>query len=1054
MRRFVIGAVLFVFLAGLQMALNAQVVGARLEGVLKDSTNAVIPGATVTLTNGETGISRTAVSDSQGRYVFNNVTPAPYDLSCSVPGFKGLRHQGIILTVGAEVNLDLTLEVGAVSEQVTVTEEAPLVDTQSGTVAGVVEQKAIRDLPLNGRSFADLVQLQPGVMTTRAASSAMTSGVGTKMSLGGARPHQMGFLLDGADLMTRNNTTPSGASGIMLGVDAIQEFRVSTSSTDAQFGRNSGGVVSAVTKSGTNGFHGTAFEFLRNSRLDARRFFDVGVPPAFKRNQFGGTLGGRIRRDRTFFFVSYEGLRQSLGSTSSDSVPNADARMGKLPTSTVQVVPAVKPYLDLYPLPNGPEQGGGVARYSWSGKNITRQDSFVTRFDHQLSSKDSLMIRVFFDDSGLVNPSSLGLVNGLTDTRIQSYVASYSRILSAAAVNDFRFAFQRERDSVTDTTVPGMDALGFIPGLGFGNLNPGGITAIGTNSSGPQYWSQNSFQEIDNAVISRGSHSMKFGGLVQRFQYNSLNVGRLRGQFIFPTLASFLTATPNRFEAGYINAGIRGIRQWMFGMYFQDDWRLSSRLTVNLGLRYEFTTVGKEVNGRNSQLRHQTDPQVTLGEPWWINPSLKNFAPRAGFAYDVTGDGKTSIRGGFGLYHDQLLSFYYRDEMDRILPYTQRFLLVTPTTPSIPFPNAIQLFSSVIGKYQLSDPNMFPELMPYEPNQPYTVQFSFTVQRQLSPNVSFMVGYLGSRSRNNWMGINWNICPPTSIINGQKFFAANCQRVNPNFAAVFQGRMDGTGNYNSLQLQLKQRLSHGVDFNAVYQWSKIMDQISGRAGSTDFGNATSFLMDPEDPGRDYARAAFDIRHYLTASLTYELPGRSGGVLGRVLGGWRVSSLTSYSSGEPVNVANSFDRATPIQVYGNQERPNLVTGGKSNTIDGVTAGCTGVNKAGQKLGKADLWFDPCQFALQPAGFFGNLGRNTVQGPNLITEDLALLKDFQIKEAQKVEFRWELFNAFNHANFGMPANTIFQSATGVNPNAGRITTLRSSSRQMQFALKIIF
>lgn len=1043
MRRCFAGMVLWIGVLGFQPALMAQLVGAKLQGVVTDETKAVVPGATVTVTNAETGISRTATSDQQGRYAFSNLSPARYDLTCSVSGFKTTRREGITLTVGGEVAADLILEVGGVAEQVTVTGEAPLVETQSGTVAGVVEQKAIRDLPLNGRSFADLIQLQPGVITTRAATSSMLSGVGGKMSLGGARPHQMGFLLDGADMMTRNNTDPSGASGIMLGVDAIQEFRVSTSSTSAEFGRNSGGVVSAVTKSGTNNLHGTAFEFLRNNALDARNFFDKGSPPHFQRNQFGGTLGGPIRKDKTFIFGSYEGLRQLLGLSNVDSVPNVNGHQGILPSGTVQIAPGVKPYLDLYPLPNGPDLGGGLGRYFSSSRNTTRQDSFIVRLDHQLSSTDSLMGRVFFDDSSLTSPystgtiSSLGLVKNFTNSRIQSYVLNYSKVVTLATVNDFRITFQRERDAVTDSVAPGMNSLEFIPGKGFGVLTQNAFSSIQTNSSGPQYWAQNSYQYIDDAVMTRGLHSMKFGGLAQRFQYNSLNVGRLRGEYQFPTLANFLQGITSRYEAGYINEGVRGIRQWLLGMYFQDDWKVASRLSLNLGIRYEFTTVGREVNGRMSQLRHQTDPQVTLGNPWWINPSMKNFAPRVGFAYDVMGDGKTSIRGGFGVYYDQLLSFYYRDEADRILPYTQRFLVVSATTPNIPFPNAIRLFN--VGATELSNPVSFPELMPYEPNQPYTMQYSFTVQRQVNPNLSFMVGYLGSQSRHNSMGVNWNTCPPTSIINGQKFFAPGCQRINPNFAAVFQLLMDGTANYNSLQLQVKKRVSRGLDFNLVYQWARTMDNISGRAGSTDFGNVTSFLMDPQDPGRDYGRAAFDIRHYLTANLTYELPGSHfHGLPGRVLGGWRLSSLTSYSSGEPFNVANGFDRAQPVQVYGFQERPNVAPGKSNNPY----------------IGSPDRWFDRSAFELQPAGFFGNLGRNTVQGPNLMTEDLSVLKDIAIREAQKIEFRWEVFNIFNRANFGTPTNTVFLNATTINANAGKVTNTRTSSRQMQFALKFIF
>jgi hypothetical protein len=336
------------------------------------------------------------------------------------------------------------------------------------------------------------------------------------------------------------------------------------------------------------------------------------------------------------------------------------------------------------------------------------------------------------------------------------------------------------------------------------------------------------------------------------------------------------------------------------------------------------------------------------------------------------------------------------------------------------------------------------------------MQYNFTVQRQLAPNLSLMVGYMGSQSRNNSRNVNWNTCLPAGTVDGQPFFATNCARRNPNFAVVFQHLFDAAANYNSLQVALRKRYSHGFNFDMIYQYARTMDEMSGIGGSTDFGNITSFSMDPENARRDYGRAAFDIRHYLTFNTSYEIPYHRAGLLRAVLGGWRISSLTIYSGGEPFSAVNNFDRSgAQVMIFGNQERPNLAPGGNNNPVSGVSAGCTGV-PAGRKLGTPDLWFDPCQLALQPAGFFGNLGRNTLQGPNLITEDLGLLKDFSLGEARKLEFRWEVFNLFNKANFDLNSTTfrIFLNATTRNPNAGQFTGTRTPSRQMQVALKFIF
>ena len=684
-------------------------------------------------------------------------------------------------------------------------------------------------------------------------------------------------------------------------------------------------------------------------------------------------------------------------------------------------------------------------RSYWSKPQTIKQDDYTLRVDHQLSDVDTLMGRVFLDDSHLTNyplgsTGSLGMMGVLDNGRTQSYVVDYKRIFGSTTVNDFRAAFNRSALFLDDDIPSSLNPLEYVPGRGYGLLNQNGFSSISSQATNPRFWIQNGYQYIDDAVIAHGRHTLKLGFMSERIQLNAYSVARYRGEYQFTSLQQFLLGVPSRLEVGWPNSGTRGLRQWMIGMYFQDDLKATSRLSLNLGLRYEFTNAPTEAAGRISTLRNRSDTDVTVGYPWWNNPSLKNFGPRIGFAYDVSGNGKTSIRGGFGIFFDQLLTIYYRDSNSRMLPFISRFAVTPTEVPGgvIPFPNGYTLFKP--GPV-LHDSSVELDLAtPFHPSQPLSMQFNLTVQRQLAPSLSLMVGYMGSQSRHNSRNVAWNGCKPAGYVNGNDpFFAPGCRRQNPNFGVIFQHQLDANANYNSLQVALRKRYSHGLNFDFIYQYAKTMDQMSGIAGSTDFQN-TSFSMDPENGRRDYARAAFDIRQYLTVNATYEIPYSGNGFLARqALRGWRFSSLTTVSSGEAFTAANGFDRSGAlIQIFGLQERPNLAPGASNNPI----------------LGSPDKWFDPTAFELQPAGRLGNLGRNTLQGPNLITEDLAVLKDFSIGEHRKLEFRWELFNILNRANFDGPNFTVFLNATTRNPNAGLITGTRTSSRQMQLGLKFIF
>jgi hypothetical protein len=424
----------------------------------------------------------------------------------------------------------------------------------------------------------------------------------------------------------------------------------------------------------------------------------------------------------------------------------------------------------------------------------------------------------------------------------------------------------------------------------------------------------------------------------------------------------------------------------------------------------------------------------------------------------VGGDGKTAIRGGAGIFYDQLWALYWRDSLNRILPWQVRVAKLRADITrefglaKIPFPNAISLYDITTEK--LSDPGAFLELMNYEPHQPYTMQYNFTINRQLTPSMSMLIGYMGAQSRNQSRNVNGNPAAPAGVdANGERYWIPNSPRMNPNIGIVLWREFDGTSNYNSLQLGVLKQLAQGFTFKSNYQYSRTMDQQSGIAGSSDFSNTTSNTMDPFDRKRDYSRAAFDIRHYFVVSGLYEVPTAGMTGLSRAaFGGWKVSSIFTYSGGEPLTAANSFDRTgAGIQVYGNQDRPSLAAGASTNPL---LENRRELNANGQIR-----WFDPQAFVLQPAGYNGNVGRMTIQGPDFMTMDFSLAKDFAITESKHVAFRWELFNMFNRANFDLPNRTIFTGAGtnnlgARNSNAGRITGTRGTARQMQFALKFVF
>lgn len=1021
-------------------AARAQTVGASIQGIVTDSTGAVVPNAQVLVRNIATGASQDLQSDAVGRYHVPLLPPGEYEVRISAPGFQGVMRSGIRLAVGQNAVVDVALQPGPVATEVNVQADVASINVTSAALSGLVGDKQIRDLPLNGRSFQQLALLQPGVSAALAAGNDVVGGRTPKISINGARPEQNNFLLDGTDINNVYNKTPGSVGGVLLGVEAVLEFQVLTNAYSAEFGRSSGGIINAVTRSGTNEFHGSLFEFLRNSTLDAKNFFDAPnqpIPP-FKRNQFGGTLGGPIVRNKTFFFATYEGLIERLGITGVTAVPDSNARQGILPNRTVPLHPAIPAYLQtLFPLPNGRSLGGGAAEYLFSRSQPTDEHFVQGRIDHHLSARDTLFGRYTFDN-GNVNRQPITkppIVFTKEHSRNQYFTLEHQRTFSSALLNTVQLGFSRstqEADNQRTIAIP--PSLSWVPGEPFGFLTISGlVTEMAGDFRLPRLDRLNNFQLGDTLFLTRGRHAARFGFQGQRLQFNQNTVSQRGGIVNFDNLENFLQGIAASVDValpGLVDP-VRGYRQSLFAFFAQDDVRLKPNLTLNLGLRYEFITVPTEVNGKISNLRGVTDSQLIVGDPWHANPSLRNFAPRVGLAWDPFGTGKTSVRAGFGIFFDEILPKYYFFSGSLNPPFTTRTSILRP-----PFPNVVANFNpNAPVRAQLQTVN-------FDLQSPYVMQYNLSIQRALPGNWDVTLAYAGSRG-NHLLRLGDANLAPEIIVNGQKVYQPQLGRRNPNFTGIWQRVTDAQSFYNSFQLGVLKRLSYGLRAQVSYTFSRSVDDSSG-INSQDFDNVVQYGLDWWDRTIDRGLSAFHAKHNLTFNWTYDLPfARSlAGLGGAILKGWQLNNITTIRSGHPFTVRLGFNRSGNLNTtsFSAHERPNLRPGASNNSI----------------LGRPDRYWDINAFELPPPNQRGNLGRNTIIGPGLVSVDISLAKSFAWGDGRTVQFRAEVFNLPNHPNFAVPSGRIAftNAASAVAPDWGRITSTVTTSRQIQFGLKLTF
>ena len=1034
----------------------SQVSTGTISGTVTDSTGAMVPDAQIVVLNEETGASRKMATDASGRYIVPLLNPGSYRVTATREGFQTEVRTGIALTVGREAVVDLSLVTGAISQTVEVKGEAPLVESTTASLGSLVDDRTICELPLNGRSYDQLALLQPGVVLTspgQTGGAPFAFGTGKRFSVGGQRSTSNTFLLDGTMINDQANGTPGGSAGTNLGVDTILEFKIFTSAFKAEFGHSMGSVTSAITRSGTNTFHGTAFEYFRNSVLDARNFFDTGSsPPSFRRNQFGGVLGGPIRKDKTFFFVGYEGLRQGLATTLIAIVPNAAARQGILPTGKVPVSPAMVPYLNLYPLPNDRDFGDGTGEFISAPLVPTNEDNVMARVDHQLTSRTNIFGRYTFDTDSVSAQQSIPSVSLDQKSRRQYSTVQTNSTLSAVAVNSFRFAFNRSHsiyNPIISSSVP--PELSIVPGQPLGALSIGGLITSGSRAlaslgspssgSGIRYWAYNIFEWGDDFSYVVGRHTLKAGADIQRVRDNTASGNYLRGSYTFSSFQNFLAGIPSNLQAAAPLGVLPNweLRQTVLGFYAQDDYTVNSRLTLNLGLRWEAATDPVDARGQASVLPSPTATAMTPSSSYF-NTGKKNFEPRLGLAWRLDARGKTVLRIGAGVYHNQILPWTYALNILNPPAYGR----YSATNP--PFPNGYQ----ILKPGALLAVSTFTHLE----KTPTDQQYNFSIQQQLSKSTMVQIAYAGNRAEHLETERESDTTVPT-FTNGNlnnPFYPANTPRLNPAFAGILALEMNGNSRYNSVTITLKRQSSSGFQGQIFYTYSKSMDENSGLSNS-DSLRSPQAVLNPFDIARDWGRADFDATHNMVANFSYALPFHAGSRLaGALVNGWTLDGIGTFSSGLPftARLAASVSRDQSSALT---ERPNLNPGFSPNPSSGTSAGCPGF-AARSPVGTVNNWYDPCAFSLPAAGTYGNLGRNTVIGPGIADVDLALEKSFTLRERMNATLKVEMFNVLNHANFGLPNTNALATNGTASPSAGLITYTTTSSRQLQFALRIGF
>jgi len=978
------------------LPLSAQ--DASLTGTVKDAQGAVIAGAGATLTNRDTGVAQTGKSDSEGNYAFPVVKPGTYTLKVEQKGFQAFVQNGIVLAVDSRARADANLQVGEASTAVTVAEAAVGVQTESSSLGSVVENKQIAEMPLNGRFFLDLALLQAGTTvpsTNNRTFLAVPSGIGMSgINASGTREDSTNYLFDGINLsdMVQNQIT------FQPNIDMVQEFKVQTNAFSAEYGRNAGIIINAVSKSGSNSLHGTGYEFIRNQRFDAKNYFDPAGPIIpFNRNIFGYSIGGPVKKNQTFFFTSYEGRRAHETASLKTQVPSVAQR------ATV-TNPIIQKLLTLVPTAT---DSTGTFFVGPTGRNRTL-NQFTGRVDHTFSVHDFLYGSFISNHDQRTEPTLQGNnLPGYGDFRpAKRYLLSvgYTHMFTPTITNELRAGLNRVLIAFNQSYLGKPSDFGITSPSGVfpeveisGGMFFGGITGF------PQGRGDTTFHYGDTLSWVKGKHTFKFGGEFRRFRNNNFN-GGTGGVILFSNLAGFLAGTPTQTTETAL-AATPALRVNAFGGFAQDDYKVTRNLTLNLGIRWEYNGPPSEKYNRLAVFNTATDSVIRVGTNGVERPYQRQFTafgPRFGFAWDPTGKSKTVIRGGVGIYYDQ--------------PVTN---LVSNLGSNPPFSQSVNITSGIV----LANPFNAPAgsgsaLSAVDPNFRYgrVLSYNFNVQREFLGTV-FQAAYVGSQGRHLRITGDLN-----QGIGGVRPFKG--------FSAITVNESVSNSTYNGMWLSAERRLSRNFSLNTSFTWSHSIDNNS-------VGSSNAQVQNFYNIAAERASSDFDARLRYVLSGIYLLPFKGGHnpFLTRVVEGWSLSPILNLQSGSPFSPIVAVVDTSSLETF---DRPNVVAGASLSVPHP----------------SPNLFFNTAAFTRPAAGTFGNAGRNILTAPGFQDIDLAAAKNTLIKERVSLQFRAEAFNLFNHPNFGQPGNS-FTAAT-----FGQITATRTtrgdlgSSRQLQLGLKLIF
>jgi hypothetical protein len=1072
MNRFMLGQfvpVVVMLLANGQLA-HAQPPSGTIRGVVRDASAAVMPGVTVSARNLDTGAVRTATTDTSGTYQILSIAAGDYEVQAAVQGFRTSTRNRISVTVGAAVAVNFDLALGDIEQRVTVSADAPQVNTIDASLGGLIGEREVRELPLNGRDWLQLTTLQAGVTAGIGQQSAAAfsnsraaRGNGLALSISGNRPTGNVFLVDGLVVNDFANASPGSGLNVNLGVEAVREFRILTNEYTAEYGRSTGGVVSAVFKSGTNEFHGNAFEFVRNSAFDAKNFFDVDKPP-FRRNQFGGSAGGPIVRNKVFLFGDYEELHEDKGLPHASDTLSPDARNGIVCVASganpcasktaIAIAPRVRPYLAFFPIANGAITGDS-AKFNFAGERIGTERYVVGKVDSSVSDRTTLWASYQFDNTDESQPDPYNQKRTGSPSQHQNAVVTLQHIFTPHFLNSTLagISYSHVTDALDTAAIDPIatdTSVGFQPGVPAGLLVVAGLTGTqgGMGSSGSDILDYTSFQVGDDASWIHGKHTVKFGGKIERIHYNKNSlVGAPIGEFDFDTISLFLQGIPSLYRTDVPgHDDVRFLRSSYAGLYLEDGIAIRSNLNLSLGLRYEYVSPITETRGLVAVLENPADATPRLGGAYF-NTTTKNFAPRVGVTWDPLGDGKMPIRGGVGIY-DVLPFPYLMENRTNGFPYFEEGTVSAP--PASAFP--------VGGLALITPASLRASYVEQNPARAYMTQYNLTLERQLMADAALTVGYVGSRGHNLPRSIEDVNQVPLSLVtqsaDGHYLFPTNpavrnggpIPKINPNFSRIAATVWDDSSQYNALIVDLTKRFSHGLFFKTAYTLSRSTDYgsntFSDNESTNTSGAAYAFIRDLQ-----YGVSDFDVTHRFVLSYSWAIPAPTSmtGAARSLLGGWEVGGIVTAQSGPPFSVTLTNDQART-----GDSRTRSTSGGQRPDFNASVAGCS--DNATNPNNPYNFIRFEC-FSFPALGTLGSLGRNTLRGPGLKDVDLSLFKTWAFsQDRRRVQFRIETFNLFNTANFQVPKTKIFDGSGNIIQTSGVLTAPTATpERQIQFALK---